>query len=236
MLQVAIVEDEAPVAAQMTKYLKKYGEDNGEEFNIVHFESATALLENYKPVWDIIFMDILLPYMNGMVASKKLRAKDGEVSLVFVTNMAKFAVKGYEVDAIDFIVKPVSYAAFAFKMERIMRITKLRKKCTVSIFARDVKKNIAVSEIVYFESDKHVIKCHMCSGEVFLFRDSMKNVEESVKEAAFSRCSVSYLVNLAYVEEADKESVKVHGEQLYFSRTRKKEFLEDLAKFLGQRS
>ena len=109
MLRIAIVEDDEKYADLLQEYLKKYGEERSEEFCCVMHKNAVVFLNNYKANYDIVFMDIDLPHMNGMTASQKLREVDKQVVLVFVTNLAQMAIKGYEVNAYDFIVKPVSY-------------------------------------------------------------------------------------------------------------------------------
>ena len=78
-------------------------------------------MSDYKPVYDIIFLDIDMPTMNGIELAKYIRKMDGEVSIVFVTNMAKYAINGYEVDADDFIVKPVRYGNFKLKLDRVIK-------------------------------------------------------------------------------------------------------------------
>lgn len=120
MVNVAIVEDEIRSADVLCGFLERYGSEKGREFAVSRFTDAIAFLENYVPRYDIVFMDIQLPDMDGMTASRRLRALDRDVILIFVTNMANYAVSGYEVDALDFIVKPVSYFPFTVKLERAL--------------------------------------------------------------------------------------------------------------------
>ncbi len=72
--------------------------------------------EHYRADYDIVFMDIELPGINGMEAAHRLREIDQQVILIFVTNMAQFAVKGYEVDALDYIIKPAQYGPLSIKL------------------------------------------------------------------------------------------------------------------------
>lgn len=76
LLNIAIVEDDDKEAAILEKYIKEYGEKNNERFSIERFEHALSLLENYRHVHDIIFMDIMMPEINGMEAAIKLRKLD----------------------------------------------------------------------------------------------------------------------------------------------------------------
>lgn len=120
MKNIAIIEDEEEALARIRGYLERFSSESGESFRIVVYGNAIDFLEKYKPNYDIVFMDIKLPNMDGMEAAKKLRALDRFVALVFVTNMKQFAVKGYEVDALDFIVKPVKYPDFVLKLQRVL--------------------------------------------------------------------------------------------------------------------
>ena len=118
MINIAIVDDEEKERRLLTSYIERHFSNDKRRYNITLFDRAETFLYNYKSNFDVIFMDIELPGMNGMETSKKLRELDSVVTLIFVTNMAQFAVKGYEVQAMDFVVKPVSYYDFSLKMKR----------------------------------------------------------------------------------------------------------------------
>lgn len=121
MVSVALIEDDDRIAGELVGYLERYAKESegAVEFNTVRFPDAISFLEGYKPRYDLVLMDIMLPEMDGLMASKKLREYDPNVMLVFVTNMSQLAVKGYEVSAFDFMVKPVRYGDFTLKLDRI---------------------------------------------------------------------------------------------------------------------
>ena len=110
MLQIAIIEDEADLAQQTKDNVVCYLNEHGLEGNIAVFNDGMDIAENYKPIWDILLLDIEMPLLNGMSAPQKIREQDATVVMIFITRMAKYAIKGYEVDALDFILKPITYA------------------------------------------------------------------------------------------------------------------------------
>ena len=131
MINVAIIEDDIKAAERLQKHVRQYEVESGEEFSVFAFTDAIDFVSDYAPKYDAIFMDIELPHMNGFDAAVRLRRIDKDVPLVFVTNMMKYAVKGYEVDAVGYMLKPVDYFAFKTQMDKIRRIiesTILRSK------------------------------------------------------------------------------------------------------------
>jgi len=113
MLYVSIVEDEREAAALLKSYLERFSCEKGLELHISLFEDGEDILKNYPQKLDILFMDIRLKTMDGLSTAARIREFDSNVILIFVTNMQQLAVRGYEVDALDFMVKPIQYQAFS---------------------------------------------------------------------------------------------------------------------------
>lgn len=121
MLNIAVVEDEINVSKQIESYINSFANEHRIEISISVYNNADDFLSYYKNNFDLVFMDIELPGINGMDATIKLREKDKNVMIVFVTNLMQYAVNGYSVNAYDFIVKPFNYYSFAIKLKRIFK-------------------------------------------------------------------------------------------------------------------
>ena len=160
MLRISIVEDDEQTAKTIGRFIQKYFAQSGTEVKVEHFADAVRFLDHYDGVTDVVFMDIELPGMNGMEAVKRLRERDAEVAVIFVTNLAQYAVSGYEVNAFDFIVKPVSYGSFAMKLRRLCQYLATKRKCEICVSTRHGKILLKASEIKYVEIMRHVVTYH----------------------------------------------------------------------------
>lgn len=233
ILTVAIIEDNDEEAAHLEEYFVRYEKQNGQAFRLIRFRHAEAFLNHYKPAYDLVMMDIILSgRMNGMEAAEALRKVDPEVTLVFVTNMARFAVKGYEVNAFDFLVKPITYAHFCIKIERVLKRLSTRRRQDILLSTASQSVRIQASGIQYIEISSHRLIYHTVNG-VFDTYGSLKKAEEALDSAVFTRCNSCYLVNLNYVTAVDTDCVTVAGDRLQISRARRKGFLQRLNDFLG---
>lgn len=155
MIHVAIVDDEESERKKLKSCLCYVAGKRNTEFYIREFSDADKFLFDYKPEYDIVFMDIELGKTSGMEAARLLRKVDKTVILIFVTNMAQMALSGYEVDALDFIVKPLDKYAFSLKMVRVLgRIVQRRDDKILLNIAGDVV-SIRASLITYLEVQKH---------------------------------------------------------------------------------
>ncbi|MBO4990141.1 MAG: response regulator transcription factor [Clostridia bacterium] len=227
MLNISIVEDDEGSAKLLERYVKKYFDEIKENYRLTLYRDGLDFISDYKGNCNIVFMDIEMPHLNGMQTAKKLRAIDNNVSLIFITNIAKYALKGYEVDALDFMLKPVDYFNFSLKMEKAIRI---QKKFEGGVFCLETEDGIVklnLSDIYFIETDKHFVIYHTDKGN-FSVRASMKETEARFSKCGLIRCNSSYLVNLEHVVKASGETVSVGGEKLTVSRSRKKTFMQAL--------
>ena len=126
-MRIAVVEDEQNERDTLKGHLEKYDGGRG-EIQVSVFTTGFEFIENYRSQFDLVFMDIEMPHLDGMSAAEKLREIDPFVMLVFVTNLKQYAIKGYSVQAIDFLVKPVSYYALSILMNKAKRIMVSKKE------------------------------------------------------------------------------------------------------------
>ena len=231
MITVAVVEDDDKEAERIKSYLVSYGKENDENFNVLHFSDGLEFLEKIRPEIDVVFMDIEMPFLNGMDAAKKLRQSDPSVPLVFITNLKQYALNGYEVEAMDFLVKPVAYAAYSTMMGRVCARLAL---CTdKEIFIQNAQGGvkIKISDIFYVEVIKHYVIFHTPRGEVKMW-GSLSDIEKRLPADRFARCNNCYLVHLAYATRLEGNDLYVGGDVLAVSRGKKQEFMQRLLDYM----
>lgn len=234
MISIAIVEDDNHEANILKTYIEKYGNETAKSFQITLYDDGFKLLDNYKPIHDIIFMDIEMPHLDGMEAAKKLRKLDDVVTLIFVTNMANYAIKGYEVDALDFIVKPVRYSTFRMKFKKAIERISTNEDIEIVVSRRSGIVRLTSRQIIYIEVVGHKLTYHLTDG-VIEGHGSLTDLEKQLHISNFLRCHSSYLINPQYISHVQGYNVTMtNGTELRVSRPRKKKFMQELAELLGE--
>ncbi len=234
MIRIAIVEDEEVSARQLEEYLEIYKRESGNELRVSVFGDGEEIVRRYQPDYDIILMDVQMKEIDGMTAAKIIRGQDPEVVLIFITNMAQYAIYGYAVDALDYLLKPVSYFAFSQRLDRAIERLKKRTTRYITLPVRGGSQKLDVSDIRYIESQGHNLTVHVHNGTLSV-SGTMRELEDELAPCGFFRCNKGYLVNLVHVDAVRDGCAIVDGESLLISRGRKNAFLEAIASHMGGR-
>lgn len=233
MIRVAIAEDDAVCAGQLRSYLEQYGKERETPLDVSLYSDGMELVEDYRPIYDILLLDIEMPRLDGMTAAQRIRRLDQDVIIIFITNMARYAIRGYEVGALDFVLKPVRYFAFALKMDKAAACLRGRAQKSLMVPTQEGMVRITTGEITYIEVVKHYLQFHTEQGRTYSMLGTLTEMEKQLADASFARCNKGYLVNLRHITQIRSGSVVVGGDELLIARRRKDEFLRAVTDYYG---
>ena len=232
MLKIAVVEDQTEVRESLCQFIRQYAGEQGLQAEVEPFADGAVIAEGYQPGYDIIFLDVEMPRLGGFGAAERIRAVDPDVVLVFVTNMAQYAIKGYEVDALDYVLKPVPYFAFSQQLQKAVEKVSRHARHYLAVPVEGGLRRLDTVQIYYLESEGHRVHFYTEDGE-FTAPGALKTFEEKLADCPFARCNSGYLVNLAQVRGVQQGVVEVGPYELQVSRPKRKSFLAALADYIG---
>ncbi|MBQ7243461.1 MAG: response regulator transcription factor [Bacilli bacterium] len=234
LINIAIVEDDDADAKLLENSLREIVSLLQKQVSINRFATAESFLANYTPSYDIVFMDIELGEASGLEACKVIRQKDESVIIIFTTNMRQFALEGYSVSALDYLIKPIRKERLASALERALSRLENKKKGEVLLKTSEGLRKVAVDSIRFIETQNHRVIVHL-KEEVIDYFGTMKAIVSVLSPTSFALCNSGYLVNLAYVTTVRGESVYIGTEELKISRSKKKTFMASLLAYLGDK-
>ena len=235
MTKIALVEDDPAFRAELSRLLERYSAETGEKLDISVFTDGDEIAIGYKAQFDIILLDIQMRFMDGMMAAREIRDKDEEVIIIFVTNSTQYAISGYEVNALDYVLKPVNYYALSKTLDRALSKVRMREKQYIFISNQHGTKKIEESRILYVEVDGHHLIYHTLDGDYGAV-GSMTGVEETLNSELFFRCDKCFLVNVEHIDAVAGTDVIVKGTPIPLSRRKKKPIMDALNAYLTKRT
>lgn len=233
MIRIAIVEDEINYQKQLIEYLRRFEKDQREKIYIETFTDGDQFVENYQAQFDIILMDIQMPLLDGMGAAEEIRKVDSEVVIIFITNMPQYAIKGYAVDALDYILKPISYFQFSERLKRAVERMKKRETQHIAVKVKEGVIRLDLSDIFYIESQGHDLIFMTKKGE-YIATGTMKELEKELSDFHFFRGHRGFLINFKHVDGVNENGAIVGGKEVPISRSKKKPFMKALASYWGE--
>lgn len=235
MTSLLIVEDEKPAADALLALVRRYEESRGMTFDVDVVGAAFELLDAAR-TYDICLLDIQLPGISGMEAAELLRLQHRVTSIIFVTDLAQYAVRGYEVDALGFLVKPATFAGLAMNLDRALREVTQGANRTLTVPTGDGFRSVPLSQVTYIEVRNHDLIYHTVGGDALRTRGSLAQVERELADAPMVRVSRYCLANMALITSVLGDEVTVaDGAALHITRGHKKEIELALARYLGGR-
>lgn len=226
---IAVLEDEVQEFANLNAHIAEYGRERELEYHLDHFSDGISLLETDFTKYDIVFLDIQVPMADGMTVAKKIRERDKDVVIIFVTNLAQYAICGYEVDALDYVLKPVKYFSMKFRLDKAMRRIKGgrdEEKLTLVVDRKTF--SVRISDIWYIEASKHKTIYHTAYGDVEVWK-AFSEAKQELEAYSFAQCHGSFCCNLKWVDGVDGENVILKDiATLKMSRNQKKQFMDAL--------
>lgn len=233
-MNIAIVEDDISNASSLIKHLERFSKENDITIDYTHFHNGMDFLTPYSPSFDVIFLDIEMPMINGIEVAKKIRKCDSDVIIIFITYMAQYAIDGYSVQALDYILKPVKYYPFSMKMKQVTQILASKQTDCLIISNQSGKIKLELNRLKFVEVKDHTLYYHT-TNDCFSSTSypSLTKLTKHLSSKGFVRCHQGYLVNLHFVQKYEKNHVQIGDNLLPLSRTYYKNFIQSLLNYWG---
>ena len=219
MYKIAVCDDNPADADYVSDAIKKSAQARAVMVEIEQFPSAEAFWFQYEDnqCYDMLFLDIEMKPdgMNGVELAAKLRKNDHAIQIVFVTGYMEYIADGYDVEALQYLLKPVTVAKIGSVLERAMQRLKDREKA-LFLQTADGSMRVLISEIRYLEVRRNYVTIH--AEEAYTVKRTLHELEQEL-DACFFRTGRSYIVNLRYVRKITKSQVVLKdGAQVPLSR------------------
>lgn len=177
----------------------------------------------------MILLDVEMPAMNGMDTARSIRLVDQEVLIMFITNLAQYALNGYEVQAFDYMLKPVSYSALAMKLKLALRVLQKNEDHSIILNQDGELFRVPLSHLYYVEIYSHRLCFHTMERDIDINSTrTLSDLEQELKPDGFVRCHESILVNARYVDHIKGCALTVAGREIPISKNRRDEVLKEL--------
>jgi len=198
-LRIAICDDEEIHHKTAINLISAWANDRGEIVNTSTYETGEGFLFAWddNPNFDVVFLDIRMEGLSGIDVAERIRRSDKNLLIVFVTNIMDYAIKGYEVQAFRYILKPLQKESVYRCLDQIIEIQKDMQQLSFIFKSDGEQRKVEMSNILYFEVEAHMITVHTIN-EGIPFRYKMRDLEREVPDC-FVRIHRAYLVNLRFI-------------------------------------
>lgn len=233
MLSIAVCDDIVLECSQLARQIRHIASQADHEIILREFYTGKELLQSTE-TFDILFLDIKMPGLDGMELARLLRRREETCLLIFVTAVSEYVFEAYEVEAFAYLVKPVTDEQLTKVITR--GVEKLRRESTESLLvsARRLVRKIPLKDIVYMEARGRLLIIHTPQDVIETY-EQIGQMEKRLECKNFFRCHKGYLVNLKYVDTYDKTEIYLETKDtVLLAKRRYGDFTRALMHYLKQ--
>lgn len=233
-LRIAICDDDNISLMTIRSLLLRMGDELKLSLEILEYPDGADLVENYPTGLGILFLDIEMPFMNGLDTARAIRDRDQQVILVFMSNYEKYAIHGYEFGAWRYLLKPVTWERFDRELRQPMKVLAQKQTDFLYIKNSDGVFSVSYDELCYAETNyKKNVELHL-NGRTLECYQTLTALEQQLTGHAFFRCHSGFLVNLSYVTHIGKESLTLRDKsEIPVSKHRRKDLMAAFLAYAG---
>lgn len=231
MVSIAVCDDELLDCLTISAQIRTIMEEMGAAFCVEQFQSGRQLLKSLGR-FDVIFLDILMEGMDGMETARQCRRMDFDRMLVFFSSSRDYVFDAYDVEAFQYLVKPIEDKKLKKVLQKAVRKMEERSQAFILVSRDRQKRKLFLDDIYYFEIRGRMIDIHGTGG-VFSYYEQIGILERELQGKGFFRCHKSYLVNLKYVDVYNRQELVLdNGERIAIAKRRYEAFCEEILKYM----
>lgn len=233
MINIVICDDEPEFLNSLETHIREYQNLHKVDFCLSRFTDGKKLINNYKLGYDIIFLDISMKELNGIETARKIRSVDKKVIIIFLTSIIKYALNGYALGAMNYIIKPVSYKKIETQLDQAINKYDEMEHQYITLKNSSGILKLYINDIIYIETHERNTMIHTSQKSIICFHN-MKTLEKKLNTFSFIRCHSSYIVNIKYIDSIEKLLIILTtGIKIPISQQKRKETMKMIATYLG---
>lgn len=232
MRRLVICDDELIIQQQLCQFLERMQTECNEIFDILCFSSGEELLKKMPRDTQILLLDIKMGDLSGMDTARKLREKNKELCIIFITNMTQYALEGYDVHAFGFIKKPIQYEILCRKVQEALQA--INSSFGMSLALKDMNQTdiYNTNDILYFEVYGRIVNV-VTSIESKEYVVPLKKIENQLAGLGYYRCHKSFLVNCRHVKKISTSTLVMSDDrEIALSKYRRNDFLKEFGRYV----
>lgn len=217
-MKIAVIDDLMNDSSLLISHLDKYFLEKQQKYLIDKFESGETFLSSFSAgEYDIIFLDIYMGGMTGIETAEKIREKDTDSAIVFLSTSNSFASESYDVNAFSYLIKPITYDTLSSLMERLIKFTGIEVK-TLNVLYRskpEIPLKINYDKIMYIDVEKKIVRIHLVNNTIEISNNFSECTDILLNDERFSNCCKGYIINFDYADSIDgNDFILENGERI----------------------